>query len=106
VRVLAGDGSLAARGQVASGDAAVVDQAVTDPAHRRRGLGAAVMRTLADTATDNHVSTGIRGATVEGRELYRSLGGTAHAPLPGFVYRPHRRKAPGARRECRPRSRC
>jgi GNAT superfamily N-acetyltransferase len=88
IRILAADGSLAARGQVApTGRSAVVDQVVTDAGHRRRGLGSVVMRTLANTAAEQGATTGILGATVEGRALYETLGWRVHAPLTGFVYR-------------------
>ncbi|OKI24868.1 GNAT family N-acetyltransferase [Streptomyces sp. CB03911] len=88
VRILAPDGSLAARGQIApTGATAVVDQVETDPAHQRRGLGTVVMRSLGNTALDQGAGTGILGATIEGRALYESLGWTVRAPLAGFVYR-------------------
>ncbi|WP_412543416.1 GNAT family N-acetyltransferase [Longispora sp. K20-0274] len=86
--VLADDGSFAARGQVADGlpGTVVVDQVETSPAHRRRGLASMVMRTLANVAVDAGVSTGLLGATVEGRALYEHLGWRAHTPLTG-IYR-------------------
>ncbi|MCX4545605.1 GNAT family N-acetyltransferase [Streptomyces sp. NBC_01565] len=89
VRVLAADGSVAAAGQAAlAAENAVFDQVTTDPAHQRRGLGSFVMRTLANAVTASGATTGVLGATVEGRGLYESLGWTVHAPLAGFVYRP------------------
>ncbi|MCX5211221.1 GNAT family N-acetyltransferase [Kitasatospora sp. NBC_00240] len=88
VRILAPDGSLAARGQIApTGASAVVDQVETEPAHQRRGLGTVVMRSLGNTALDQGAGTGILGATIEGRALYESLGWTVRAPLAGFIYR-------------------
>jgi ribosomal protein S18 acetylase RimI-like enzyme len=88
VRVLAADGSVAARGQIAvTGESAVVDQVETDPAHQRRGLGSLVMRTLANDAVTRGASTGVLGASAEGRALYEALGWRVHAPLAGFVYR-------------------
>lgn len=73
--IAAPDGSLAARGQIApTGATAVVDQIETSPAHRRRGLGALVMRTLQRAAVDQGARTGALGATPEGRALYESLG--------------------------------
>ncbi|TDC15992.1 GNAT family N-acetyltransferase [Streptomyces sp. 8K308] len=87
-RVFAADGSLAARGQVAPvGDAAVVDQVETHPAHQRRGLGSVVMRTLANEAVERGATTGILGATHEGRALYETLGWAVAAPVTAFVYR-------------------
>ncbi|WP_349307910.1 MULTISPECIES: GNAT family N-acetyltransferase [unclassified Streptomyces] len=86
--VLAADGSIAARGQIAPiGETAVIDQVTTDLAHQRRGLGSFVMRTLANVATEKGATTGVLGATVEGRALYESLGWSVHAPLAGFVYK-------------------
>ncbi|MFD6139392.1 GNAT family N-acetyltransferase [Promicromonospora sp. NPDC060271] len=88
VRVLAADGAVAARGQIAvTGESAVVDQVETDPAHQRRGLGSLVMRTLANDAVARGASTGVLGASAEGRALYEALGWQVHAPLAGFVYR-------------------
>jgi len=88
LRVLAADGTLAARGQVATvGRTAVVDQIVTEPAHQRRGLGSLVMRSLADDAIQRGAATGVLGASIEGRALYESLGWSVRAPLAGFVYR-------------------
>ncbi|TDC75646.1 GNAT family N-acetyltransferase [Streptomyces hainanensis] len=88
VRVFAADGSPAARGQVAPvGDAAVVDQVETHPDHRRRGLGSVVMRTLGNEAVERGATTGILGATHEGRALYETLGWAVAAPLTAFVYR-------------------
>ena len=88
VSVSAADGTVAAKGQVGiAGDAAVVDQVSTEPAHQRRGLGSVVMRTLANEALKVGSTTGILGATVEGRALYESLGWKAYAPLTGFIHR-------------------
>jgi ribosomal protein S18 acetylase RimI-like enzyme len=88
VRVLSADGAVAARGQIAvTGESAVVDQVETDPAHQRRGLGSLVMRTLANDAVAQGASTGVLGASAEGRALYEALGWKVHAPLAGFVYR-------------------
>jgi ribosomal protein S18 acetylase RimI-like enzyme len=88
VRVLSTDGAVAARGQIAvTGESAVVDQVETDPAHQRRGLGSLVMRTLANDAVAQGASTGVLGASAEGRALYEALGWQVHAPLAGLVYR-------------------
>jgi GNAT superfamily N-acetyltransferase len=88
VRVLSADGAAAAHGQIAAtGECAVVDMVETDPAHQRRGLGSLVMRTLANDAVARGASTGVLGASIEGRALYEALGWRVHAPLAGFVYR-------------------
>lgn len=87
-RVLAGDGSVAARGQVAvTGETCVFDMIETEPEHQRRGLSSAVMATLANTAMDLGATTGILGATVQGRALYEALGWQVVEPLSGFVYK-------------------
>jgi predicted GNAT family acetyltransferase len=88
VSVSAADGTVAAKGQVGvAGEAAIVDQVSTEPAHQRRGLGTVVLRTLANEALEAGSSTGILGATVEGRALYEYLGWKAYTPLTGFIFR-------------------
>ncbi|MGW7050757.1 GNAT family N-acetyltransferase [Streptomyces sp. NPDC054887] len=85
--VIAPDGGFAARGQVAAtGRTAVVDQVETAPAHRRKGLGALVMRTLQQAAYEQGARIGILGATTEGRALYESLNWQVHAPLVGVTH--------------------
>lgn len=89
VRVLTADGSPAARGQVAvTGPTCVFDQIATEPDHQRRGLGTTVMATLSTTALDQGATTGILGATIQGRALYESLGWRVDGPLSGFIYKP------------------
>jgi GNAT superfamily N-acetyltransferase len=88
ISVSAADGTVAAQGQVGmAGEAAVVDQVSTEPAHQRRGLGTVVLRALANEAVEAGACTGILGATVEGRALYEHLGWKVHAPLAGFVFK-------------------
>ncbi|AXE28143.1 N-acetyltransferase (plasmid) [Streptomyces globosus] len=68
-------GEVAARGTVAVvGADAVADRIETDPAHRRRGLGRAVMGALAEAAVAQGARTGLLIASEEGRRLYSSLG--------------------------------
>ncbi|MFF7756869.1 GNAT family N-acetyltransferase [Streptomyces griseorubiginosus] len=82
VLVAAPDGSLAARGQVApTGASAVFDQIETVTAHRRRGLGSVVMRTLQAAAAATGAQTGVLAGTPAGRGLYESLGWHVQAPL-------------------------
>ncbi|GAA1933861.1 GNAT family N-acetyltransferase [Kitasatospora viridis] len=82
----------AARGQQALlGGAVVVDRVSTEPAHRRRGLGGLVMRSLADDAVARGAVLGVLGATDAGRALYETLGWRAHSRLSACVYRPSRR---------------
>ncbi|MFH9724153.1 GNAT family N-acetyltransferase [Streptomyces sp. NPDC017254] len=86
VRILTPDGALAARGQIApTGSTAVADQIETDPAHRRRGLGANVMRTLEAAAAQAGAETGVLAATTDGLALYDSLDWRYRAPLTGIV---------------------
>ncbi|MEU1824033.1 GNAT family N-acetyltransferase [Streptomyces abikoensis] len=88
-RVLDAAGEQAAQGQMASlGEAVVVDRVVTEEAHRRRGLGGFVMRTLADRALEEGAVLGVLGATDAGRALYETLGWKKHATLAECVYRP------------------
>jgi GNAT superfamily N-acetyltransferase len=82
VLVAAPDGSLAARGQTApTGATAVFDQIETAPAHRRRGLGSVVMRTLQTAAATAGAETGVLAGTPAGRALYEALGWHVAAPL-------------------------
>ncbi|MFJ3636731.1 GNAT family N-acetyltransferase [Streptomyces sp. NPDC090112] len=88
-RVLNTAGETAAYGRTGTaGDVCVFDQVVTEPAHRRRGLGTVVMGALTDAALARGVSTGALGATVPGRALYEALGWKVLSPLTGYVYRP------------------
>ena len=75
VRVLAADGGLAASGRMGvAGPIAVADQIGTEEAHRRRGLGAIVMQTLANLAVAQGAQKGVLVATDEGKALYLALG--------------------------------
>jgi GNAT superfamily N-acetyltransferase len=88
VRVLAADGSPAARAQYGHRDGfGVVDQVRTEVEHRRRGLGSLLMGTLANVAHEDGARTSILGASVEGRALYEALGWKVCAPLASFVFR-------------------
>ncbi|MFI2259261.1 GNAT family N-acetyltransferase [Streptomyces tubercidicus] len=83
------EGELAAWGQMAVlGRATVIDRVTTESAHRRRGLGAFVMRTLADHAVAEGVTLGVLGATDDGRALYETLDWKVYAPLAACIYRP------------------
>ncbi|GAA3858177.1 hypothetical protein GCM10023084_09800 [Streptomyces lacrimifluminis] len=82
VLLAAPDGSWATRGQVApTGRTAVVDQVETSPAHRRRGLGSFVMRTLTREAVAQGAERGVLAGTPDGRALYEALGRRVEAPL-------------------------
>lgn len=90
--VVAHDGSFAARGQVArpasGGSSVAFDQIETAAAHRRRGLGQAVMRTLTNEVAHKGAVTGVLGSTLGGRALYESLGWRVRGPLTSVVRGP------------------
>lgn len=72
-RIIAADGLLAASGYAAaSGGAFVYDRILTVPAHRRRGLGSALMTRLGRAKASGTVD--VLAATAAGRALYESLG--------------------------------
>jgi GNAT superfamily N-acetyltransferase len=74
-KITTDQGALAASGQVILVDGlAVCDQIVTQEAHRRRGLGQAVMLALKAAASEAGARTGALSATLMGRDLYLSLG--------------------------------
>ncbi len=73
---------LAARGQmVVVGNDVVVDMVWTEPEHRRRGLGRAVMSRLAEEAQKVGATRGLLAASVEGRQLYNSIGWETFAEI-------------------------
>ncbi len=68
-------GEPAARAKAAlSGEFAVIDQVITEPAHRRRGLGTIAMQALAQATIARGATTGVLVATEDGRALYSRLG--------------------------------
>jgi GNAT superfamily N-acetyltransferase len=68
-------GAVASSGRMAVvGTDAVADRIETDPAHRRRGLGSAVMASLVEAAAAKGAKRGILIASIDGLRLYRSLG--------------------------------
>jgi GNAT superfamily N-acetyltransferase len=96
VRVLADDGAVAAEGHLALDTRlAIYDRIGTDPAHRRRGLGVAVMHALQSLARAHGRHAGVLVATPMGRTLYESLGWRVHAPWATAVI-PGADAAPGA----------
>ncbi|MFE1171920.1 GNAT family N-acetyltransferase [Streptomyces sp. NPDC058773] len=89
VRVRDAVGRQAAKGQMAAlGEAVVVDRVVTERAHRRRGLGAFVIRALADRALEEGAVLGVLGATAAGHALYETLGWKKHTTMAEYIYRP------------------
>lgn len=79
-RLLASDGSEAASGFAAeAGGVFVYDRIGTAPAHRRRGVGRALMAVLGSTRRSS-ASRQVLVATRDGRALYTRLGWEVHAP--------------------------
>ena len=82
VRLLAADHTVAARGMMAVvGNDAVMHDILTDPAHRRRGLGSVVMGALSRRALERGARTGLLMATTDGFHLYRKLGWLPEATM-------------------------
>jgi GNAT superfamily N-acetyltransferase len=92
VEVLDAAGAVAASGAAGlSGSDAIADRIGTFPAHRRRGLAAAVMGALAGAAVERGARTGILVASADGQRLYPTLGwrpvaGVLVAAAPGTVH--------------------
>jgi GNAT superfamily N-acetyltransferase len=81
VRLTSSAGDLAASGYAAeTGDAFIYDRIVTAPAHRRKGLGKAVMAAL-HRARQNQDTPQLLVATEEGRALYLTLGWRVLSPF-------------------------
>lgn len=81
VTILAPDGTLAASGTAAeTAGVFVYDRIITEPDHRRRGLGRVVMAALRETRTDS-IATELLVATDDGRALYATLGWTVISPF-------------------------
>ena len=84
---------VAATGSIAViGADAVADRIQTEPEHRRRGLGAAVMSLLVSAAREAGATRGILVATELGEPLYVALGWQAQARL--VVARPASPRTP------------
>ena len=80
VRILAPDESLAAGGYAAeTEDVFIYDRIETAPAHRRQGLGRAVMTAL-EAAKKSRSTQQVLVATDDGRKLYTSLGWSIYSP--------------------------
>ncbi|MDC8759994.1 GNAT family N-acetyltransferase [Janthinobacterium fluminis] len=79
-RISAEDGSLAASGYaVEYGGVFIFDRIVTEAAHRRRGLGGAMMAALASRQQSNAAQR-VLVATADGRALYSTLDWTVPSP--------------------------
>ncbi|MEO8672197.1 MAG: GNAT family N-acetyltransferase [Tahibacter sp.] len=79
-------GELAATARVGiSGTFAIFDQVVTEPNHRRKGLGSVVMQSLRNHAISMRAVTGVLVATEDGLALYRALGWYLSTPMTAAV---------------------
>ena len=79
--IIAPAGDLAANGSAAeAADVFIYDRIETAQAHRRKGLGLAVMNALA-SARKSPASTQLLVATEDGRGLYANLGWAVLAPF-------------------------
>ncbi len=79
-RIFSETGALAASGYAAEACGVVVyDRIVTEPEHRRRGLGHVLMRTLRDARQHSNVPE-LLVATEDGRALYLTLGWETISP--------------------------
>jgi len=65
----------------------VADQIVTETAHRRRGLGRAMMNSLAAEAVAGGCSSAVLMASEAGRGLYSALGWELLSPFVEVCYR-------------------
>lgn len=75
VEIISDGGELAASGLAGLVDGqAVFDQILTQPAHRRLGLGTVVMSALTRRAIERGANRGALIATPDGRALYQTLG--------------------------------
>lgn len=80
VKAFASSGELAAIGRVVRVDEfAIFDRIETDAAHRRRGLGRALMKNLETIACEAGATRGVLVATADGRFLYESIGWELHS---------------------------
>jgi GNAT superfamily N-acetyltransferase len=67
------------------GDTILFDQVATDEAHRRRGLGRALMQALSNAGMERGAANGLLSATEMGRDLYETIGWIVHAPYVSAV---------------------
>ncbi len=79
--LLAEDGATICRGRMCLIDRyAIFDQIAVDPAHRRKGVGRAMMAALTQQALLDGAIGGLLTATDAGRALYLQLGWRERAP--------------------------
>ncbi|MFZ6766387.1 GNAT family N-acetyltransferase [Undibacterium sp. Di26W] len=86
IKALGRDGQIAATGRMAlTARHAVFDQIVTEPSHRRKGLGKLLMQILNNHAFARQADTGVLVATEEGMALYTALGWALCSPMTAAV---------------------
>lgn len=83
-----GDDAATGRAAITSAGACVLDRVETDDAHRRRGLGGAVVHALVDEARRRGATRGLLVASTDGAGLYESLGWTRLASVVVLVTAP------------------
>jgi len=84
-RILADDGTLAASGYAAEHDGVfILDRILTDPAHRRGGLGQALVTALGSMQRDG-TARRVLVATEDGCALYSTLGWRILSPYSTIV---------------------
>lgn len=85
--LIAPNGERAARAQAAiAGTAAIFDQVVTEPGHRRKGYGSVLMSLLAAQCRAAGATLGVLVATEDGRGLYSALGWQLTAEVTAASY--------------------
>ncbi len=86
IKAVGPDGQIAATGRMAmTGHYSIFDQIVTEPSHRRKGLGRLLMQILSNHAFANQVDTGVLVATEDGLALYTALGWALCSPMTAAV---------------------
>lgn len=89
VRIEHISGDVAATGQCGLyEESCIFDQIITDEAHRRRGLGSAVMKLLSTEAVARGNKQGVLVASIDGLALYGTIGWTVHSPVTSAVIMP------------------
>ena len=84
-RIFANDGAIAASGHAVEHDGVfILDRILTDPAHRRRGLGRALVTALLSMQRSSSVRR-VLVATDAGCALYATLGWRVLAPCSTLV---------------------
>lgn len=85
--IMRGNSVVASGGVAIYGDYAIFDSLETGVAHRRRGLGMMMMKSLTARALDYPVTTGLLLASTGGQRLYSKLGWESLSPVTVLVPR-------------------